>query len=93
MIESWKTKTTRQSEWFALHPKQILNQAKRVWEKAIRIGDGGMWLYYIFGICQWLPTNYRSFYDCTTIPNQDTIPNLKACKLWVEMSKISSILC
>ena len=38
-------------------PTQILRQAKRVWEAAILNGDGRAWVYFIFSICQWLPTN------------------------------------
>jgi hypothetical protein len=76
MIEFWK-KAPKQFEWFALHPNQVMNQAKRIWEKSIRLGDGGLWLYYIFAVCQWLPTNHRSLY------NVQIIPNLELCKLCV----------
>ena len=65
-----------------------MNQAKRVWEKAIRLGDGGLWLYYIFAVCQWLPTNHRSLY------NVQTIPNLEICVMGeVEDTKHTMLTC
>ena len=56
LIETWKAASPKQSEWFSLHPTQILNHAKSVWVNAISMGDGGMWL----------PTNHRSFYGDTS---------------------------
>jgi hypothetical protein len=43
-----------------------MKQAKRVWKASILKEQGGAWVYYIFAICQWLPTNYRLF---SKIPN------------------------
>ena len=40
-----------------------MKQAKRVWKWAIERGEGKAWLYYIFGICQWLPVNHRTHYN------------------------------
>ena len=36
-------------------------ESKRVWygTRQVEKGDGTAWLYFIFGICQWLPTQYR----------------------------------
>jgi hypothetical protein len=62
MIETWKKKAPKQFLWFSCHPKQILLQSRKIWEDSIKSGDGGMWLYFIFAVCQWLPTNHRVFY-------------------------------
>src|SRR3954451_1879587 len=52
----------KQVRWFLLYSKQIMKRAKSVWEQAIKAGDGKMWIYFIFAVCQWLPTNHRLFY-------------------------------
>jgi len=59
MVEIWKEDAPRQAEFFGAHPTQIKKQARLVWHQAIEKGDGRAWLYFIFGICQWLPTQYR----------------------------------
>jgi hypothetical protein len=61
MIKKWKT-TVKQSEWFVKHPTQVLKQAKQVWRWSVECGQGKAWLYFIFAVCQWLPTNYRMNY-------------------------------
>ena len=33
-----------------------------MWKWAIECGQGKAWLYYVFAICQWLPTNHRMNY-------------------------------
>src|SRR6185503_6220856 len=40
-----------------------MKQARRVWRWAIERGEGRAWLYFIFGICQWLPVNHRTHYN------------------------------
>src|SRR5215469_4193666 len=62
MIEIWKTKAPKQANWFCKHPVQVARQAKRVWKWSLDAGDGCAWLYFIFAVCQWLPTNRRVFY-------------------------------
>ena len=57
-MEAWIAKTKVQSQWIRKHPTQILKQAKRVWDTSIHCGDGRAWVYFIFAICQWLPTNH-----------------------------------
>ena len=54
---------SKQAKLFMDHSQQIIKRANAVWEKAIKIGDGHLWLYFIFAICQWLPTNHRLFYQ------------------------------
>ena len=39
-----------------------MKMAKQAWKWAIAEGEGQAWLYFIFGVCQWLPTNYRVHY-------------------------------
>ena len=58
LMEAWIAKTKVQSQWIWKHPTQILKQAKRVWDTSIHCGDGRAWVYFIFAICQWLPTNH-----------------------------------
>ena len=62
MVNIWKTKS-KQAKWFKKFPTQILQQAKLVWKWSIESGYGQAWLYFIFAICQWLPTNYRIHYQ------------------------------
>ena len=59
LSKDWKRKAPRQVEWFQKHPTQILKQSKLVWQWAIKKGDGRAWVYFILGICQWLPTGHR----------------------------------
>ena len=53
----------KQSEWLTRYPKQILSQVQRVWKWCIEVGDGQAWIYFIFAVCQWLPTNHRLYYE------------------------------
>ena len=62
MTEDWISKSPKQAAWFIKHPTQILKQAKQVWRWAVETGQGKAWLYFVFAICQWLPTNYRMSY-------------------------------
>ena len=39
-----------------------MKMAKQAWKWAIAAGEDQAWLYFIFGVCQWLPTNYRVHY-------------------------------
>ena len=63
MIKVWKEKAPKQAQWFTKHPTQVLKQAKQVWKWSVESGKGKAWLYFIFAICQWLPTNYRMNYQ------------------------------
>ena len=62
MMKTWKEKAPKQAKWFTKHPTQVLKQAKRVWKWSLDSGRGKAWLYFIFAICQWLPTNHRINY-------------------------------
>src|SRR3978361_1423972 len=62
MVEIWKEKAPKQAQWFVKYPQQIMKQAKQAWKWAIAAGEGQDWLYFIFGVCQWLPTNHRVYY-------------------------------
>src|SRR6185436_6002869 len=59
MIEVWKSKAPRQAEFFSQFPVQFKKMARQVWNWSIVQGDGNAWLYFIFGACQWLPTQHR----------------------------------
>ena len=59
MMAEWKKKAPKQAKWASRYPTQVMKQAKRVWKWSIEKGDGAAWLYFIFAICQWLPTNHR----------------------------------
>ena len=63
LARKWKTMAPRQAEWFIKFPTQIINQSKRVWKWSVESGNGKAWLYFIFAICQWLPTNDRFNHD------------------------------
>ena len=62
MLKIWKDKAQKQAQYFHKHPTQITRQA-RVWHWAIEAGDGKAWVFFIFAVCQWLPTNRRLFYE------------------------------
>ena len=62
MLDSWKISSPKQSQWVTQHQTQILHQANRVWKWSIERGEGAAWIYYIFAISQWLPTNHRTQY-------------------------------
>jgi hypothetical protein len=82
MAETWRTKT-RQGEWFTKHPTQVLKQAKLVWKWSVECGIGRAWLFYIFGICQWLPTNYRINYHNPEEPKSVYSASLVLRKRWI----------
>ena len=86
MADVWRTKP-KQSEWFVKHPTQVLKQAKLVWKWATESGAGRAWLYFIFGICQWLPTNYRINYEKSD--------EMKRCSLCLSrtMETMDHLLC
>src|SRR5271170_4445954 len=58
------------------HPIQVLKQAKQAWKWSVETGKGRCWLYFIFGVCQWLPTNYRMNYH---LDNSRKRCNLSLC--------------
>lgn len=92
MANIWRTKP-KQAEWFIKHPVQLLKQAKQVWKWAVESGNGRSWLYYIFGVCQWLPTNHRINYSnseeqkrCSLClsGSQETLEHLLRCPALIE---------
>ena len=70
LLEMWKARCPRQSEWMSRTATQILRMAKEVWTWSIGRSDGKAWLYFIFSCCQWLPTNYRAQYKSSSNPEQ-----------------------
>ena len=62
MLTLWKSKATRQSEFYFKFPVQVQKMARRAWRWSVEQGDGNAWLYFIFGACQWLPTLHRVKY-------------------------------
>ena len=63
MLEIWMKKAPKQAQWMTQYPTQIMKQSKRVWRWSIEEGKGSAWIYFIFAICQWLPTNHRIHYS------------------------------
>jgi len=59
MTDGWKQKAPKQAMWYLKHPTQVTKQAKNVWKWSAESGNGNAWIYFIFAICQWLPTNHR----------------------------------
>ena len=84
MLELWEEKAKRQATWIKQYPTQIMKQAKRVWKASILKEEGSAWVYYIFAICQWLPTNYRLF---SKIP--DSLP--KTLCLLCQSRKVETV--
>jgi hypothetical protein len=74
MINSWKTNSETQAQWYLRFPTQIIKQARRVWKWAITSGIGDSWIFFIFAVCQWLPTNHRLYYNSSD-------PVASKCKL------------
>ena len=62
MLKLWKSKATRQAEFYLKFPVQFKKMARKVWRWSVEHGDGNAWLYFIFGACQWLPTLHRMKY-------------------------------
>jgi hypothetical protein len=62
MLQSWTRKAPKQAKWTKQFPVQVLKQAKRVWKWSVERNEGSAWIYYIFAISQWLPTNHRMYY-------------------------------
>ena len=80
-----KRRLPNKSEWVSKHPTQIMKQAKRVWKWSVETSQGKAWLYFVFAICQWLPTNHRMHYSkndrcnlCLT-NSQDDMNHLLLC--------------
>ena len=63
LIETWKKTAPKQAVLIRKHLTQVLRQSQRVWKWAIDADDGKAWVYFIFAVCQWLPTNRRVFYQ------------------------------
>jgi len=57
MIEYLKV-APRQAEFFLAYPIQIRKQTRKAWKWAVENRDGRIWLYFIFGVLQRLPTQY-----------------------------------
>ena len=62
LLEVWKSSAPKQAKWASQHPIQVRNHSKNAWKWAIDRGEGIAWIYYIFAISQWLPTNHRLYY-------------------------------
>jgi hypothetical protein len=86
MKEIWEQKAPKQARWTSQYPTQILKQSKRVWTWAAAAGKGSAWIYYIFAISQWLPTNHRVHYSDT---GELDLHKCKLCLL--NLSKIQTI--
>jgi len=94
MADIWRTKgKDKQAAWFIKHPTQVLKQAKLVWKWSVESGTGRAWLFFIFGVCQWLPTNYRinyhtddRFKKCSLCLSgaEETMDHLLCCPALVE---------
>jgi hypothetical protein len=87
MINEWKAKAPKQSTWYLKHPTQVTKQSAHVWKWSIEIGDGAAWIYFIFAICQWLPTNHRINYTKDELSRKC---NLCLCN---EVEKMDHLLC
>ena len=88
MIKVWKEKAPKQCRWFTKFPTQVLKQSKQIWKWTVESGEGRAWLYFIFAVCQWLPTNYRMNYHLDIAAKQcnlclcrslDTMDHLLQC--------------
>ncbi len=44
---------------FRKFPRQIMKLSKDVWSWAVSRNEGKAWLFWIFAISDWLPTNFR----------------------------------
>ena len=87
MIAEWKEKAPKQAGWYLKHPTQVTKQAKNVWKWSTESGNGDAWLYFIFAICQWLPTNHRM--------NYTKEESLRKCNLCLSsaVEKMDHLLC
>lgn len=59
LLKVWTKHCLSQSGWMKRNRKQILRMAEEVWDWAIEKGEGDAWIYFIFAVCNWLPTGRR----------------------------------
>ena len=58
LLATWKTKKD-QGRLIRRFPRQIALLRREAWKWAIQNMDGRAWIFFIFAICDWLPTNFR----------------------------------
>ncbi len=58
LLKAW-SRCTSQFRWMRKNRRQITRMAEEVWTWVVETGDGEAWVYFIFGICDWLPTGRR----------------------------------
>ena len=58
MLEKWRSLKV-QGRLVRRFPKQVIDLGKLAWKWAIERVDGRAWVYFIFLVCDWLPTNLR----------------------------------
>ena len=58
LFSVWR-KQQRQGRLFRKFPRQIMKLSKDVWSWAVSRNEGKAWLFWIFAISDWLPTNFR----------------------------------
>jgi hypothetical protein len=59
LLKSWSERCPSQFRWMKRNRSQILRMAEEVWNWAIENGEGEAWIYFIFAVCDWLPTGRR----------------------------------
>lgn len=57
-LQKW-TSCRKQGELARMDPKVTLNQSLKALSLAYEYHRGDLWLFYVFAVCNWLPTEYR----------------------------------
>ena len=58
LLAIWKRKKTN-GRLIRRFPRQIDQLRRDIWKWTIQKMDGRAWIFFIFAVCDWLPTNYR----------------------------------
>lgn len=57
-LEKWKGLQT-QGRIVRSEGVKLIKQSKRILQLSHEYNDGDLWLFYVFMVCSWVPTNYR----------------------------------
>ena len=77
LMSEWR-KRTDQSRWSVMNAPQIMRMSHEVWNWSIRRGDGDAWIYWIFGITNWLPFGEKGGKKAA---KKDRCPPYQHCRL------------
>ena len=60
LLKRWLDKCGEQCSWIRTNETQIRRMSNEVWKWSVESGEGDAWIYFIFGVANWLPTRGRT---------------------------------